>query len=104
MPYCVAFMSAGKVLAPLLVKSELLIHGWLLVYVATIAFILLVLFLFPFLYRKLGPVEPPLIFNSSTDIPEHVVYDKAKRPCNYQKISDRDGSLIGSLPNDTIPT
>lgn len=61
MPYCVAAMSAGKVLAPLLSKAELMIQGWELLFMGSAGMTLVGLVLFLCLYRAPEPEEIALL-------------------------------------------
>ena len=61
MPYGIAAMSAGKVVAPLLSKAELVIQGWDLLFMGSAVLTLVVLLLFAFLYRAPQPEETPLL-------------------------------------------
>ena len=53
MPYGIAAMSAGKVVAPLLSKAELVIQGWDLLFMGSAVLTLVVLLLFAFFYIAL---------------------------------------------------
>lgn len=64
MPYCIAAMSTGKVIAPLLSKAELSIQGWDLLFMGSAGLTLLGFVLFLCLYRPPEPEETPLL-------PEH---------------------------------
>lgn len=61
MPYCVAAMSAGKVVAPLLSKAELMIQGWELLFMGSAGMTLVGLVLFLCLYRAPEPEEIALL-------------------------------------------
>lgn len=61
MPYCIAAMSAGKVIAPLLSKAELLIQGWELLFMGSAGLTLVGVILFLCLYRPPEPEETPLL-------------------------------------------
>jgi len=61
MPYCIAAMSAGKVMAPLLSKAELTIQGWELLFMGSAGLTFLGVTLFLFLYRPPEPEETPLL-------------------------------------------
>ncbi len=61
MPYCIAAMSAGKVIAPLLSKAELSIQGWELLFMGSAGLTLLGIILFLYLYRPPEPEEIPLL-------------------------------------------
>lgn len=61
MPYGIAAMSAGKVVAPLLSKAELVIQGWDLLFMGSAVLTLVGLLLFAFLYRAPQPEETPLL-------------------------------------------
>lgn len=61
MPYCVAAMSAGKVVAPLLSKAELMIQGWELLFMGSAGMTLVGLVLFLCLYRAPEPEQIPLL-------------------------------------------
>lgn len=61
MPYCIAAMSAGKVIAPLLSKVELLIQGWDLLFMGSAGLTLLGFVMFLCLYRPAEPEETPLL-------------------------------------------
>ena len=61
MPYCIAAMSAGKVVAPLLSKAELAIQGWELLFMGSAGLTLVGFLLFLCLYRAPEPEETPLL-------------------------------------------
>lgn len=61
MPYCVAAMSAGKVVAPLLSKAELMIQGWELLFMGSAGMTLVGLVLFLCLYRAPEPEQIALL-------------------------------------------
>ncbi|XP_068747049.1 major facilitator superfamily domain-containing protein 8-like [Montipora capricornis] len=61
MPYCIAAMSAGKVVAPLLSKAELAIQGWELLFMGSAGITLVGFLLFLCLYRAPEPEETPLL-------------------------------------------
>jgi len=61
MPYGIAAMSAGKVVAPLLSKAELVIQGWNLLFMGSALLTLDSLLLFAYLYRTPQPKETPLL-------------------------------------------
>lgn len=61
MPYCIAAMSAGKVVAPLLSRAELLIQGWELLFMGSVGLTLVGFLLFLCLYRAPEPEETPLL-------------------------------------------
>jgi hypothetical protein len=61
MPYCIAAMSLGKVIAPLLSKAELTIQGWELLFMGTLSLTLLGFLLFVCLYRAPEPEETLLL-------------------------------------------
>ena len=61
MPYCIAAMSAGKVVAPLLSKAELAIQGWELLFMGSAGLTVVGSFLFVCLYRAPEPEETPLL-------------------------------------------
>lgn len=61
MPYGIAAMSAGKVVAPLLSKAELVIQGWDFLFMGSAALTLVGLLLFAYLYRAPQPEETPLL-------------------------------------------
>lgn len=61
MPYCIAAMSIGKVIAPLISKAELTIQGWELLFMGTLGFTLLGLVGFACFFRAPQPEETPLL-------------------------------------------
>ena len=61
MPYGIAAMSAGKVVAPLLSKFELWIQGWELLFMGSVGLTLVGFLLFLCLYRAPQPEETPLL-------------------------------------------
>jgi len=61
MPYCIAAMSAGKLIAPLLSKAELTIQGWELLFMGSAGLTILGVTLFLFLYYPPEPEEIPLL-------------------------------------------
>lgn len=61
MPYCIAAMSSGKVIAPLLSKAELTIQGWELLFMGSAGLIFLGVTLFLCLFRPPEPEEAPLL-------------------------------------------
>ena len=61
MPYTVAAMSLGKVVAPLLGKVELAIQGWHLLFIATIVLTVLGFGLFLRFYRSPNEERTPLL-------------------------------------------
>lgn len=61
MPYGIAAMSAGKVVAPLLSKFELYVQGWELLFMGSLGLTLLGLLIFICLYRVPLPEEAPLL-------------------------------------------
>ena len=61
MPYCIAAMSAGKVVAPLLSKAELAIQGWELLFIGSAGVTLVGFLLFLYLYRAPEPEAAPLL-------------------------------------------
>lgn len=65
MPYCIAAMSAGKVIAPLLRKAELTIQGWELLFMGSAGLTFLGVTLFLCLFRPPKPEETPLLPESS---------------------------------------
>ena len=80
MPYCIAAMSAGKVIAPLLSEAELSIQGWELLFLGSAGLTLLGITLFLCLYRPPEPEEtPPLPENRRTSSLEETLADSVER-------------------------
>ncbi|XP_031565685.1 uncharacterized protein LOC116300863 [Actinia tenebrosa] len=61
MPYCIAAMSIGKVIAPLVSKAELSIQGWEFLFMGTLGLTILGLVLFVCFFREPEPEETPLL-------------------------------------------
>ena len=59
MPYCIAAMSAGKVIAPLPSKAELTIQEWELLFMSSAGLTFLGVTLFLCLFRLPKPEETP---------------------------------------------
>ena len=66
MPYGIAAMSAGKVVATLFSKAELVIQGWDLLFMGSAVLTLVGLLLFAYLYRAPQPEETPLLHEKKT--------------------------------------
>ena len=80
MPYCIAAMSAGKVIAPLLSKAELTIQGWQLLFMGSAGLTFLGVILFLWLYRPPEPEETPLLpDNRHTSSLEETLVDSVEQ-------------------------
>ena len=61
MPYCIASMSVGKVVAPLLGKAMQLLQGWDLLFISSAVLVACGCLLFLILYRAPDPEQKPLL-------------------------------------------
>ena len=93
MPYCIAAMSAGKVIAPLLSKAELTIQGWELLFMGSAGLTFLGVTLFLCLFRLPKPEEtPPLPKRRRTSLLKEKLVDSVEQELvkpqdRYQQIS-----------------
>lgn len=101
MPYCIAAMSAGKVVAPLLSKAELAIQGWELLFVGSAGVTLLGFLLFICLYRAPEPEEEPLLPDKRCTEPveEPPILASIERGLMNPKVK-RMGELSGYFDKD----
>ena len=93
-------MSAGKFVAPLLTLAELRIQGWELVFSVLVVFIVVVLALFPWLYRRrTGTEQAPLL---SDDTPEQTTNAGSSAPDHEGRSAELGCTVAGSFPKSSI--